>query len=371
MNNSISDPMMQDILEQPELLSRGIREYRQDLTSGFIRLVTGQSFDRILFCGSGSVATAAWVLKYTARKFMNAETGMLYSGLMLHHSDFRFPFELTKEKLLLVCPGETGYTKAPVELARLAAAQNIPSVCTVRSVKSPLGQTCTLAISKYSGQERARPSTKGYTTGLLILTLCFVDGGLAQNRISVEEASAFNQVLDCLPESCDRILSGAQFWYDRCRNVLLSASCFRFVGYGANYGTAMEGALKFEEAHKHLSKAYELEEFLHGPMGAITKGDVIFFLFGEEGEEYRRMEEVISALEGITCNCIALGPLPENRKGNLDFYFPISTSPQLNPIELILPLQYAAAAMARDLGLDTATASHPELRAQLKPSLDS
>ena len=371
MDNTLTGPMMQDIMEQPERIRLEIHEYRQSITHGFVKLVLQQSFDRVVFCGSGSVATAAWVLKYAARKFLKTETEMLYSSLLVHHSDLRFPVEPLEDNLLLVCPAESGCTKGPVDLARMAAAQGIPFVCTSLSLQSPLSRVSTLTIPKYSGQERARPSTKGYTSGVLSLTLCFLDGGIAQGKLPAGEAAALNQELERLPDSCQSILHGAKEWYDRCRSLLCVSPHFRFVGYGANYGTAMEGALKFEEAGKRLSKAYELEEFIHGPMGALQADEVVFFLFGEDGPEHARMETVMACIKKITKNCIAVGSLPVTAQGTFDYRFSLSSSPQLNPIELILPLQYVAAALAFDLGLDTAKASYPELRKYLQASYPS
>ena len=44
------------------------------------------------------------------------------------------------------------------------------------------------------------------------------------------------------------------------------------------------------ESHKRMTAAYELEEFLHGPLGTVQNGDMIFFLFGEDGPEKERMK---------------------------------------------------------------------------------
>ena len=58
--------------------------------------------------------------------------------------------------------------------------------------------------------------------------------------------------------------------------------------------------MKFSESHKRLTVAYELEEFLHGPLGTVQNGDMIFFLFGEEGLEKERMKLLYRQMKTIT-----------------------------------------------------------------------
>ncbi len=362
-------PMMRDILEQPQLMRR-CAEMDETRIKEFVQLFKDHPFQHILFCGSGTVATAGYVLKHTVRNMLGVESTLSYSSLLLWHSDFLFPHQPPPRHSLLICPAETGYTKGPVELARIAKRHGVPTVCTVRSRDSMLAKECTVAIEKLSGTERALPSTKGYTTGLLQLTVCVAAAAADTGAISPDEYAAFCQALKLLPDKCQAILDASDAWFHQWGDRLSNVPFYRIVGYGANFGTAMEGALKFEEANKRLAKAYELEEFLHGPSGAVRQGDVVIFLFGENGYERQRMAQLYRAMRSVTSGCIAVGAVPEDVSAPYDLPLPISDCQELNPVELILPLQVMACRLARQSGVDTTEVMNPAVKNLLRPSYD-
>lgn len=363
-------PMMMDILEQPRLMRRCV-ETAGTCAKEFTQLFQDYPFQHIFFCGSGTVATAGYVLKHTARKMLGVESTLSYSSLLLYHSDFLFPHQPPPRRSLLICPAETGYTKGPVELARIAKRHGVPTVCTVRSRDSILAKECAVVIEKLSGTERALPSTKGYTTGLLQLTLCIAAAAADTGTISPDEYAAFCQALKLLPDKCQAILETSDTWFYQWGDRLFNVPFYRIIGYGANFGTAMEGALKLEEANKCLAKAYELEEFLHGPSGAVRQGDVVLFLFGESGYEHQRMTQLYRAMRSVTSGCIAVGTVPEEVSAPYDLPLPISNCQELNPIELILPLQVMACRLALRSGIDTTEATNPAVKALLQPSYNT
>lgn len=86
--------------------------------------------------------------------------------------------------------------------------------------------------------------------------------------------------------------------------MVMNAPFYRVIGYGANYGTALETALKFIETHKRLTMAYELEEFMHGPIRTVNPGDCIFFLCAEDGPEKERMKKLYEVVRKMTDNCV-------------------------------------------------------------------
>ena len=368
MAERILAPMMRDICEQPELIRQCICWEQEGGTADFVKLFIERKFERVLFCGSGSVATAAYVLHHIVRKMMRVETHIAFSGLLLRHSDFDFPGDAQLPHTLLICPAESGYTRGPVELARLAKKQSVCVASTARDQENCLARESDVVIQKLSGTERALPSTKGYTMGILQLILCIVDAALAMGRISKASHQEFYDSLNGLSENCQKILKSAQSWYERTSTVFRKAPVYRIIGYGVNYGTAMEGALKFEEALKRMTKSYELEEFLHGPVGAIYPGDVLVFLFAEIGDEYERMAQLCHEMRFVTTNCIAIGNVPEALVDEKSFRFSVSKNEMLNPIELILPLQVAACRTAYDLQIDTTKRVNSFVKEKLRPS---
>ena len=54
------------------------------------------------------------------------------------------------------------------------------------------------------------------------------------------------------------------------------------------------------ESHKRMTAAYELEEFLHGPLGTVQNGDMIFSCLGKMVPEKERMKLLFRQMEKIT-----------------------------------------------------------------------
>lgn len=361
-------PMMKDIYEQPELICRSVCWEKNGGTADFVKLFVQRRFERVFFCGSGSVATAAYVLHHIMRKMMKVEAYIAFSGILLRHGNFDFPGNTQLPHTLLICPAETGYTRGPVELARRAKKQSMCVVATARDQENCLARESDVVIQKLSGTECALPSTKGYTMGILQLTMCITDAALATGKISKAFHQQFYDSVGGLQENSRKILKSTQSWYNRTGMVFERKPVCRIIGYGVNYGTAMEGALKFEEAFKIMAKAYELEEFLHGPVGAVFQEDVIMFLFAEMGVEYERMAQLFNEMKSVTNNCIAIGNVPTELADEKSLCFDVSENETLNPIELILPLQVIACRAAYNLKIDTTKCVNASVKEKLRPS---
>ena len=82
------------------------------------------------------------------------------------------------------------------------------------------------------------------------------------------------------------------------RNLLSMQNCY-VVGMGPNFGTALEGALKFSETIQVVSVAYELEEFLHGPNFQLTPNYTLFFIDNED-ETSDRLLDIYEGYSTVT-----------------------------------------------------------------------
>ena len=94
---------------------------------------------------------------------------------------------------------------------------------------------------------RDRPSTKGYSVGLLVLLLCLLEGARVKGSVGQAEYGQINQSLASLGGSCQSIAGQTVKWFLRRQYPVMKPPFYRIIGYGANYGTAVEGALKMME----------------------------------------------------------------------------------------------------------------------------
>ena len=345
-----------------------LRKGARLLTGKFADLISARPLRRIYFCGSGSVANTGMILKQAAEKWLGVEASWEYSGLFLNHGGLNASGKYRPEEMLVICPSESGLTRGPVEIVKQARSLGIPCVCTVQSGGSPLERYCDVVIVKPSGKELALPSTKGYSVGLLVLLLCLLEGARVKGSVSQAEYGQINQSLASLGGSCQSIAGQTVKWFLRRQYPVMKPPFYRIIGYGANYGTAVEGALKMMESHKRMTAAYELEEFLHGPLGTVQNGDMIFFLFGEDGPEKERMKLLFRQMEKITPHCVAVGDSDLKNEGGRNLLFPLRGGEFFNAVELVVPFQVLSCLIAECLGLDTTQGMNAEAKAAMGPS---
>jgi glucosamine 6-phosphate synthetase-like amidotransferase/phosphosugar isomerase protein len=302
-----------------------------------------------------------------AAKLLGVEASCSYPALFNHHEGFAPPSLFRPEEMLLICPAESGRSRGAVDTARAARARGIPVVCTTLNPQGVLARECDVVIRKPTGYEQALPSTKGHLIGLYLLMLCLVDAAAERGTLSPQEYESDLRTLRDLAQSSRQSAAAALAWFEAHRELAMGAGTYQILGYGANFGTAMEAALKFKECHQRPTFAYELEEFLHGPIRIVRENDLIFLLLGEDGPERARMLELYGVLQTLTPGCVLVGDAAAERQP-MSLAFPSVGKEFFNAVDLLVPMQVLAYSIGHALGADFTRGLHSEAKAAMHPS---
>ena len=89
-------------------------------------------------------------------------------------------------------------------------------------------------------------------------------------------------MLACM-DNYDALIAGYPAYFEANKQKLLSMERVYLIGAGANYGTALEGAVKIGETVHILAVGYEVDEFIHGPQVQLTPNYNMIFL--DPGDE--------------------------------------------------------------------------------------
>ncbi len=352
MKSENSRAMLTAIEQEPELL-QAIVDNHDHYTREFVELFKKHNFKRVYLIGSGSPSHVAMVIKYAIIQLLKIDAICSYPMLFYHHEGLN-PGGIPKpEETLLICPGETGRTKGPVLAAREAQRLGIPVVCTTLYPQGSLGRVSDLCIVKNSGREQALPSTKGHSTGILILLLCIIEAAYATGKIDAVAYRHWMTSARALASSVRSARICALNWFAAHQDIVMQADTYRMIAYGANYATVLEGALKFIESHRRPTLCYELEEFMHGPIRSVRPEDVIFFLCTEDGPEKERMLQLFRVVQKLTCHCVLIHSASDAFHDDLSLRFEAVNTPLLSAVEYLTPLQVLAYEIADHLGYDT------------------
>ena len=187
-------------------------------------------------------------------------------------SEYRYRKHVVNDGTLFLTisqSGETLDTMAALEMAKNLGYSN--TLCICNSPESSLVRASDLTIFTLAGREIGVASTKAFTTQLvtlLLLAICLRRRQVGDGRsIDSVEKELVNE-LRSLPQQIEntfdlepQIIAMSKHFADK-QHAL-------FLGRGAHYPIAMEGALKLKEISYIHAEAYAAGELKHGPLALI------------------------------------------------------------------------------------------------------
>ncbi len=185
-------------------------------------------------------------------------------------SEFRYRKPVVLPKTLFVAisqSGETADTLAALRQAKTLGYAKTLVICNVP--ESSLTREADLVFLTRAGPEIGVASTKAFTTQLTAMLLLTV--ALARRRgLAPEAEAAYVRAIEAIPGQVnhvlqlnDRLAALAEHFVDKHHAL--------FLGRGALYPVAMEGALKLKEISYIHAESYAAGELKHGPLALVDE----------------------------------------------------------------------------------------------------
>ncbi|MEQ6887121.1 glutamine--fructose-6-phosphate transaminase (isomerizing) [Halomonas sp. CS7] len=194
-----------------------------------------------------------------------------YTGLPVQvevASEYRYRQVVVPEDTLFVTlsqSGETADTLAALRFAKERGYLGSLAICNVPG--SSLVRESDLTLMTRAGPEIGVASTKAFTTQLTALMLLTLALGRVRGLAADEQASLV-EALRGLPGLVARVLA-----LDPAIEALATAFAEKhhalFLGRGAHFPIALEGALKLKEISYIHAEAYPAGELKHGPLALV------------------------------------------------------------------------------------------------------
>lgn len=261
--------MLKEIYEQPAVIRNTLQDRIDNIHNADALFGEGASsifkqvkHVQIIACGTSY--HAGMTARYWLEEFANVSCSVEIA------SEFRYRKSAVHENSLLVTisqSGETADTLAALRLAKELGYMSALTVCNV--LGSSLVRESDLAFMTLAGAEIGVASTKAFTTQLtafLMLTLALGKfNGLAESNEQKIIAA-----IKTLPSKIEEALSTAEVIEDLAEEFADKHHSL-FLGRGAQYPIAMEGALKLKEISYIHAEAYASGELKHGPLALIDE----------------------------------------------------------------------------------------------------
>ena len=184
-------------------------------------------------------------------------------------SEFRYRHPVVRKNSLIVTlsqSGETADTLAGLHEARRLGFGHSLAICNVP--ESSLVRESDLVLMTHAGPEIGVASTKAFTTQLVAMLLLTIVLGRRHGMSSDTEARLVNE-LRSVPGKVEHALNLNEEIRQLANDHLGSKHNALFLGRGAQYPVAMEGALKLKEISYIHAESYPAGELKHGPLALV------------------------------------------------------------------------------------------------------
>ncbi len=184
-------------------------------------------------------------------------------------SEFRYRKPVVRNNSLIVTlsqSGETADTLAGLREARRLGFGHSLSICNVP--ESSLVRESDLVLMTHAGPEIGVASTKAFTTQLVAMLLLTIVLGRRNGMPSDTEARLVNE-LRSVPGKVEQALGLNDQIRTLARERFGDKHNALFLGRGAQFPVAMEGALKLKEISYIHAESYPAGELKHGPLALV------------------------------------------------------------------------------------------------------
>ncbi|MDB5666070.1 glutamine--fructose-6-phosphate transaminase (isomerizing) [Cypionkella sp.] len=255
--------MAKEIAEQPVVIADALRRYVQNGTLQLPAEVDFTGVDRLTMVACGTGAYACQIAKYWFEQIAGLPCDVDIA------SEFRYrepPLSPTSFAMFVSQSGETADTLAALrytqeKVAKIIGVVNVPT--------SSIARESDLALPIMAGIEVGVASTKAFTCQLTTLALLALKAAQDRGRLTLETLAKHLQDLAALPGLMNHALA-LSTTIAAIAEELAEAQDVLFLGRGAMFPLALEGALKLKEISYIHAEGYASGELKHGPIALIS-----------------------------------------------------------------------------------------------------
>ena len=259
--------MAKEIAEQPSVLADAIQ---QNLNSARNKLeipslaLDFRSINRITLVACGTAFLACNVAKYWFEKIARISIDLDVA------SEFRYREPPVEKNNLAIVVSQSGETADTLAALRYCNKNGMKTLGIVNVDESTISREASLALQIHAGPEIGVASTKAFTCQLTTLYFLAIKAAKDKGNInSKQEAKLIKSILQLPSMIVDALSLEAEI--KQTAQDLSKASNAIFLGRGAMYPLASEGALKLKEISYIHAEGYASGELKHGPIALVDE----------------------------------------------------------------------------------------------------
>jgi glucosamine--fructose-6-phosphate aminotransferase (isomerizing) len=265
--------MEKEIHEQPDGCQHTMGAYVDPVT---LRAsppgdVDFKALDRIQIVACGTASYAGMIGKYLFERVARLPVDVEVS------SEFRYREAALAGKTLAVAVSQSGETADTLAALRWCKEQGLRTAAIVNAHTSTMAREADVLWPTHAGPEIGVASTKAFTAQVSALAALALAAAAQRGRIDKAEEARLITILLEAP----RLIAQSLQLEEQVREIaheLARARDVLYLGRGAMYPMALEGALKLKEISYIHAEGYAGGELKHGPIALIEEGTPVIVI---------------------------------------------------------------------------------------------
>ena len=340
--------MLKEIYDQPQAIEDTLRTARADFGK-ILGLDTPslRGLQNVHIVACGTAYHAGLVGKYYIEQFAGIPVSVDLA------SEYKYRAVPHKAKTLAIAISQSGETADTIGAVKKAKELGFRTLAICNVLGSTLTRICDSTFFTHCGPEISVASTKAFTSQITAMYALAISLGLANGNMSKTSFDKLHRELMRLSKAMGQVVK-MEYPIRHLTRKIYKADRFIFLGRHVHFPIALEGALKLKEVSYRSAEGFAAGEIKHGPISVIDKSTPIFMLM-PQGPLFEKMLSACQECRarGAFVVAITTPDAAQQAKSVADEVFLVpQVSEYLQPILMVVPLQFLAYWIAKRLGCD-------------------
>jgi glucosamine--fructose-6-phosphate aminotransferase (isomerizing) len=339
--------MEKEIYDQPDACQHTLSAYVDPVT-GKVRApgLDFSKFERLQIVACGTASYAGMIARYLFERLAQLPTDVEIA------SEFRYREPALGPGALALAVSQSGETADTLAALRWCRARNVATAALVNAHESTMAREAEFFLPTNAGPEIGVASTKAFTSQVAALTALAVAAARQRGRIDDAEEARLASLLLETP----RLIAESLLVEEQVRAIAMEIAKARdvlYLGRGAMYPLALEGALKLKEISYIHAEGYAAGELKHGPIALVDEATPIIVIAPTDAlfeKTMSNMSEVVARGGRIVLFTDAAGAT--HAPPGAQVIIAPTCDPLLAPMVFAAPIQLLAYHVAVQKGAD-------------------
>jgi glucosamine--fructose-6-phosphate aminotransferase (isomerizing) len=349
----------ESIMSTPKMLGECLAESIYSQVKNVAEKCAQKNVDKIFLLGTGSSYFATVAEKFTFETYAGIQTTSCLT------TEFReYPPTNIDDHSAIFFHSHSGGTKGDLETVNKVRDLGGYTIGITDIKESALAKCVDDSIIGPGGSKIELPATRTYSTAIFRMMQLAIE--LGKGTRFQEAALEGEKQLKKIPDILENIVQKYAVEAPKIVESLKSCRSFFVIGSGPNFATADEAALGFSQSSGVNSQAFQLENFLHGPIQTL-RSDMGVILIAAQGPFQDRFLKTAKACKIIGAKVTLLVPEGLNPKPDCDVLMelPAGIPELLTPLLYMTPLwqvAYYFSLLGRGCHTDRLAMDKPEFK---------